>query len=240
MIFLLQKPLNFIVIVSVILTTALLHVSAQDTDFIKIGKSDWTGSVFGDVGGADKITIENFEITQPKDGTYVLRSSYSRGKIASTSEGIAYLYKRIPLDRDFEMTVTAEVMSFDMNNQVSFGIMLRDTVYKNESLKENLGSYLAVGPVDITKEPAMFVFYRTPSETTVKTGDIKFNPKPVAGTKFEISLEKSGNDYILIYGNEEPLKLKSFNIFNGKDLFIGLFTSRNTKVTFTNLSLDIK
>ena len=31
--------------------------------------SDWSGTVFGDVGGQDKITKDNFEITENEDNT---------------------------------------------------------------------------------------------------------------------------------------------------------------------------
>ena len=76
--------------------------------------SDWSGTVFGDVGGQDKITKDNFEITESEEdaNTVVLRSSGNRGKISSSSDGIAYYFKQVPTDANFEITATATVETF--------------------------------------------------------------------------------------------------------------------------------
>ena len=213
-----------------------IPAAAEDSadDFISI-KSDWKGSVFGDVGGQNKITSENFEITENDDGTVKLRSSNNCGKIASSSEGIAFYYREIPSGTNFELTATATVESFDMNNQVSFGIMLRDKILINESNKDPLGSYIAVGPIDVTKDPAKYTFSRN-AQGQSKQGDIKNQPKPAPGNTYKLSLKKSGNIFVLAFGDEEPIILDSFT-FEGDILYAGLYTSRNTSVVFSDILL---
>ncbi|MDP3177414.1 MAG: hypothetical protein Q8M76_05890, partial [Spirochaetaceae bacterium] len=203
----------------------------------------WKGSVFGDIGGADKIVPENFEIAERGDGSVALRSANDRGKIASTSEGIAYYYREVPADSDFELAVTASVGTFAKNNQVSLGIMLRDKVYSNEFVKTDLGSYIAVGPINAANPIAQFAFMRGP-EGLVKTADIAKSAPPGPGTSYRMSLKKSGNVYVLSFGDEEPFTIAQAPAFTapafaGETLYIGLFTSRNAQATFTDLRFAV-
>lgn len=215
-----------------------ISVMAQERDFISLETNDWEASVFGDVGGDEIITSENFEISQNNE-IFTMASLNNRGKLSSSTDGLAYLYQSIPSGVDFEMTVTVEVVSYEMNNQVSFGIMLRDTVYKNKTTKENLGSYLAVGPINITKEPAMTVFYRTMEEKKKQVAPLTYSSKPSTGSTYELSFIKEGDTYTLTFGDEDPYTIDDLTIFKGTNRYIGLYTSRNTRVRFSDVSLEI-
>jgi hypothetical protein len=211
--------------------------AAQAPTIIYTVSGDWKASVFGDVGGLDKISAENFEIAEKEAGTVSLRSLNDRGKIASTSEGIAYYYREVSASADFELRATASVSSFARNNQVSFGIMLRDKVYMNEFVKADLGSYLALGPLGAANPTAQFVFQRTPDGLT-RTGDIVKSQPPGPGTSYRISFKKTGDQYILSFGDEAPVAINGFPAFTGNARYIGLFTSRNTAVKFSELSFS--
>lgn len=233
-----RNKLQIISIMFVLICTTF-SLTAQDNNFIKLGDTQWKGSVFGDIGGPEVLTPENFEITQ-NDDTFLMASRNNRGKLSSSTDGLAFLYQSIPADANFEMTVTVEVKSFNMNNQVSFGIMLRDTVYENFATKENFGSYLAVGPINITKEIPSWVFYRTMEEKTSKISPITYTAKPAVGSTYEISFIKDGDSYTLTYGDEDPFTVDDFTIFNGNELFIGVYTSRNTEVIYSDINLEIE
>ena len=56
---------------------------------IKTISSDWEGTVFGSVGGNDKITAGNFEISENEDGTVKVKSGNNRGKLSGGTDGIA-------------------------------------------------------------------------------------------------------------------------------------------------------
>ena len=111
--------------------------------------SSWQASVFGDVGGQDKITADNFSIVEDEQGAVHIKSMNDRGKISSTTDGIAYLYQSVPLDQDFEFSATATVNSIADHNQASFGIMLRNSVHSyvhgSDYAKDD---YLAIGALD--------------------------------------------------------------------------------------------
>ncbi|WP_240689469.1 bacterial Ig-like domain-containing protein [Ammoniphilus sp. YIM 78166] len=193
--------------------------------------SDWKGSVFGDVGGQDKISQDNFTIKENGDGTVTLRSANDRGKISSTSEGIAYYFKEVPTDNDFELSVTAQVYSWTPHNQVSFGIMLRNDVLDNTHLGSTYtGDYIAVGALD----QQMKGFYKQ-GGTLVKGLDFEAAP-PAAGQEYRLSIKKTGSLYVIKNGDE----VKVIEGFNGALSYAGLYTARNTTVIYRDIHLQIE
>jgi hypothetical protein len=230
-----RVPTICLLVLSLLLVSII--VCAED-QMISIS-SDWQGSIFGNVGGQDKITTQNFEITENSDRTVKLRSSNNKGKIESKSEGIAYYFKEVPADANFEFSATATVESFTMNNQVSFGLMLRDKVLYNQSNKEDIGYTLASGILNAKKDIPKVGFYRT-AKGQSKVGELVNDAIPSSGSVYNISIKKSGNTYVLKFGNEEPVIINDFDGFESGKLFAGLYTARNTTVTFSNISLSIE
>lgn len=194
--------------------------------------SDWNGSVFGDVGGQDKITPENFEITENEDGTVKVRSSNNRGKISGGTDGIAYYFQEVPVDADFEFSATAHVDAFAANNQVSFGMMLRDEVFENlHGTEYAKGNQISLGALD----QKMKVFTRQ-NEALQKydlAGDIS---APEIGATYDLYVKKMGPLLIFRIGDEE----KIIEDYSGAIQYAGLFTSRNAEVTYSNISLHVE
>src|SRR5690625_2009710 len=195
--------------------------------------SDWQGSVFGDVGGQSRITNENFEIKENDDGTVKLRASNNRGKIAGSSEGIAYYYQSLPTDANYELKATATVDKWDDNGQVGFGIMLRHNVVENESLGDSFtGDYLAVGNV----KQEMRGFYKYEDENFKHPADLKMGDKPQLGEQYHLAIKKSGDLYTISIDGET----KVIEDYTVELNYAGLFTSRNTEVTFSDIAIDIE
>ena len=195
--------------------------------------SGWQGSVMGDVGGNDKITSENFEIKENDDGTVKLRAFNNRGKIAGSSEGIAYYFQDIPADVNYELTATATVESWDDNGQVGFGLMLRSNVVENESLGNSFtGDYLAVGNV----KQEMRGFYKYNHENFKHPEELKLGDKPQLGEQYHLAIKKSGDLYTISIDGETRV----IDDYTGELNYAGLFTSRNTEVTFSNITLDVE
>lgn len=209
---------------------------AQDQEVISVTSTTWKASIFGDIGGDSSVITPNyFGITQLTDNSFNLRSSSNKGKIASSSEGIAYVYQELSKGKDFVMTAKAEVKSFEINNQVSFGIMVRDTVYENFGTKEGLGSYVSAGVLNITNDVPTASFFRTPDSKTSSIAKLESSPKPAAGAVYDIKVAKTGSTYTLTFGTDE--KEFSEEIFSGDSIYVGIYTARNCEVTFTDVTL---
>ncbi|MFX3633927.1 MAG: bacterial Ig-like domain-containing protein [Candidatus Pristimantibacillus sp.] len=192
-------------------------------------QSDWSGSVFGDVGGQDKITSTNFGITEHSGGSVTLRSSNDRGKISGSTEGIAYYFQEVDPAINFELKATAVVDAWTANNQVSFGIMLRGNVWENQ-FGAYTGDYVAVGALD----QEMKALHKLQGGSLQKTAYTANRPAP--GEEYELSIKKTGNLYLVRIGDET----KTIESYDGSIQYAGLYTARNTTVTFRDVQLNVE
>lgn len=202
-------------------------VSFADQEMINI-KSDWSGSVFGDVSQT-AITSTNFEITEGSSGDVTLRSSNNIGKISSSSEGIAYYYKKVPADANFEISAKARVQTWTANNQVSFGLMLRSNVLVNTAGGSSFtGDYVALGALDQKMES----FYKPKGQNK----SVFATPSsPAKDNVYDLSIKKSGTTYVLKIGEET----QTIENYTGTIEYAGLFTARNTTVTYSDVNLNV-
>lgn len=202
----------------------------------------WWGTVFGDCGGAEKIS--NPEIYEIKEnGTTVLMHSGNKevaaGKIASASDGIAFYFQRLPANKDFTLSATANIQFIKSNGQVSFGLMVRDDVYMDKfdaSIKSN---YVAAAPLKITLGEGKYTscFARI-------DGALNENPTtakqslPADGQTVPLTLSKKGDTVTVQYGKDAPVSYKiNLGEVDKDNIYVGLFTSRQVIVEFTNISL---
>lgn len=54
-------------------------------------------------------------------------------------------YKKIPADRPFILRAKAVIHDYFLNDQVSFGLMVRDDCYVDKTTADILGDYVAAG-----------------------------------------------------------------------------------------------
>ncbi|WP_191013592.1 SGNH/GDSL hydrolase family protein [Treponema zioleckii] len=202
----------------------------------------WYGTVFGDCGGAEKIANpELYEIVE-KDGKILMHSgstdsSKSAGKIASSSDGIAFYFQKVDGSKDFTFSATAKVLSTAKNNQVGFGLMVRDDVYIDKFDNTINTDYVAVGGYKMASEPQVTSWTRIDAalKTTNATA-VKFDK----GTSVNLSITKKGETYTVKCGNEPAVEYKAgLDNVDFNNLYVGLFTSRAVYVEFSNVSLKV-
>ena len=194
--------------------------------------SDWNGSVFGNAGGQSGINSDNFSIAENDDGTVTVRSANNKGKIDSGTEGIAYYFKDVPADGNYELTAKAKVDSWNSDNQVAFGIMLRSNVLENINDSTFTGDYVAIG--NIRNE--MRGFYKYKDQNYERPSDLSFGGAPALDDVYELGIKKTGSNYkVSIDG-----VTKEIYDYTGEINFAGLFTSRNTTVTFSDVNLEVE
>ncbi|MCR8659762.1 bacterial Ig-like domain-containing protein [Paenibacillus endoradicis] len=193
--------------------------------------SSWQASIFGDVGGQDKITATNFSVIEDEQGIVQMKSLNDRGKISSSTDGIAYLYQPVLIDQDFEFSATATVNSISDNNQASFGIMLRNKVYENiHGTEYGKDDYLALGGLD----KKIKIFNRVNTVQTKQDLDESLT-MPTAGSSYQLSIKKSENMFVI--------KVNDFSYvvdnYAPEVSYLGLFTARNADITYSDIQFNI-
>lgn len=193
----------------------------------------FNGTVFGNVGGQDKITGGDFAAAV--DGQQVrMQIKNNRGKIASTVDGLMMYYVQLPAGTNFTLTAKATVNSLAKNNQVSFGLMARDDLYLDTSISDPIGDYVAVGT---RNQGAVNCFGR-------KSGALYDGPDAAvtygAGDTVELTLTGTADGYTLRYGDNEVVSAGFDYPLTANDpdyIYVGFYAARNADITFSDVQL---
>ena len=196
----------------------------------------WRGTVFGDVGGDNKITGDNFTAAV-EDDTVTLSVANNCGKIASGSDGLMFYYVKLPAGARFTLTATAKINTFTANNQVSFGLMARDDLYIDTYVAATMGDYVAVG----SRNQGAIVNFGRKSGALV--GDAPKTAIDLSeGAEVELRLVGSADGFTLSYGDETASAGFDYPLtaVDADSMYVGFYVVRNASVTFSDIHLTIE
>ncbi len=199
----------------------------------------WRGTVFGDVGGANKITDKNFSalISGDKDKPEItLTVANNSGKIASGSDGLLFYYIPLPAGTKFTLSAKAKIVNFAANNQVSFGLMTRDDLYIDQYVAITMGDYVACGS---RNQGNIVNFGRKSSALVGEAPESAISLEK--GTEVDLKITGTKDGYTLAYGDivssagfDYPLTAVDSDM-----MYVGFYVVRNCSVTFSDVHLDI-
>jgi hypothetical protein len=206
----------------------------------------WKGTVFGDI--MEQPTKEHFTLEEAK-GIEVNGASARRGmriavrnsvgKIAGVSDGLAMYYKKVPVSASFTLTAKAVIHDYFSNDQVSFGLMVRDDMYIDKATADVLGDYVAAAPLMLTHGEHAWNCFARKSGVLTQGGECRNAYKP--GDVVDLKIEGTTDGYACTFGKEETItggfdfKLTSID---PEYVYVGMFVARNADVTF--LDVDLK
>ena len=209
-------------------------------------KEPWFGTAFGDCGSASKIATSRFNGIVENGNVVRMNSGFDdgsavSGKIAAGNDGLCMYFQQIPITKDFTLKAKAKIVYINKNNQVSFGLMVRDDIYIDRDDKSINSAYVACAALGVAKEEGKWTssFERKDGELVqTKTTVEKL---PVAGTVVDLSIVKQGNNYTVKYG-KDPAKIYTadLNEIDTDYVYAGLFTSRCVTVEYSDVSLQIQ
>ncbi len=216
----------------------------EDASAIWETTAPWFGTVFGDCGGAEKLSNPDLYEIEEKDGKVTMHAgstdgSTSVGKIAGASDGIAFYFQQIPANKDFTLTATAKILHVAKNNQVAFGLMARDDVYIDKFDNSINTDYVAAGPLKIAKGEDYSSSWRR-SDGNLNETKNQGQSVPEAGQTVEISLSKKGNVYTAKYGKDSAEYGANLTSIDEGNIYVGLFTVRSAYIEFSNVKLTVE
>lgn len=222
--------------------------TVSDMSSIWTTTAPWYGTVFGDCGGASKIGSEYYNISEV-NSVVSMRSGTlekSAGKIASSSDGMGVYFQQIPSSDNFTLSATATIKSIASNDQVSFGLIVRDAIWIDKFDASLLSSYVAAGPLKITKGDGLYYssfnrVFNVGTEVSSQPSTTAVNMStPVEDDVINIVVVKSGSDYTVTYGTEDPVKYNlDLTVMDNDYIYAGLYTARQCEVDFSNVTLTI-
>ncbi len=199
----------------------------------------WKGTVFGDL--PEKIDTDSFVMQPLADDSVHIAVKNNSGKIAAVSDGIAMYYTKIPAGRDFELTAKAVINDYFLNDQVSFGLMVRDDMYIDKVTPDILGDYVAAAPLLLTHGAGSVNCFARKSGVLTYGGEC--TRKYESGETVDLKIESTSDGYACKFADEETItggfdfKLTSIDPEN---VYAGVFVSRNADVTFYDINLELK
>lgn len=198
----------------------------------------WSPTAFGDLGGEPKTA--NHILEEDANGNIHMAVKNNKGKIASTADGIIMYYYKVPADSNFTLTAKVTVNAFDLNNQVSFGLMARDEMYLDKNTKDQLGDYVAAGPLMLKNTGNVWNCFARKSGVLTQGGTCANEIK--AGDTFNLKIESNSDGYACTFGNEETItggfdfKLTTID---SEYVYVGMYAARNVDVTFSDINLVV-
>ncbi|MDG5787246.1 bacterial Ig-like domain-containing protein [Evansella sp. AB-P1] len=218
-------------------TVTFSDVSLNVEGQVELG--DWEFSAFGD---NTNIELRNFDPTFPDENS--IRIVADGGKISSNVDGISYYYKEVPVDANFEISTQLEINSMNSsNNQVSFGLMLRDEVGAHGASGGHEANYVSLGALDMNNGDGFKAFYKeffNPAESTRSLTKVPIETdNPIIGDVYDLSISKAGNSYVVnLNGETRIIEPEDENIFTDS-IFAGLYVARGADVTFSNYDITV-
>ncbi len=209
-------------------------------DNFKTTTSGWYGTAFGNLSGN---STTNFFAKETSSGVFEVSSTGDKGKMASTGDGFAFLFKQVASNQNFKVSAKVTVLAKPKDNsQSAFGLMLRDDCYINISLQDTtLAS--TFGACGYFKDKAFFSRY---NGALSSTGTATSLTDMAVGTIYYLTLEQNGQNLICTVkigdGAETAHTFTdySFNAVDKDYMYVGFMATRNASIKVENLSFEDK
>ena len=142
------------------------------------------------------------------------------------------------ISKDFTLTADAKILNFAKNNQVAFGLMVRDDVHIDKYDNTINSDYIAVGGYRMASTPVISSYSRI--DTAIATVPA-VSEKIVKDAVISLSISKKGNVYTVKCGNDPAVNYTAgLDFVDNKNIYAGLFTARAAYIEFSNVKLTVE
>ncbi len=200
----------------------------------------WYGTVFGDCGGASKISTDVYTVSSNSAGTvFTVGSSTNQGKTGGSTDGLGMIFKQVDVNKNISFSATVTLTKYTTgNNQTGFGVMLRDDIWVDKFDSAILSNYASAG---YCVSGSGTSFNATYSRVN---GTIAFGKKATKdfaqGDQVEVSITKVNSTVTVTIG-DYTTTYYDFDLcaVDENFMYIGMYATRGTIATFTNVNFQI-
>ncbi len=212
-----------------------LSTYSPNTSF-KTQTADWYGTAFGDTGGDP--TGKGFIAKEDTASIFTVGNPNSSGKITSSTEGIAFLFKQVSKDDNFTITCDVEVSQQANTKQAGFGLMLRDDCYlpiKDASIVSN---YVAAGMYTTSSNTTEIVYSR--ENGVLSSGSGSKSSLYATNDTAKLKIERTGQVVVCTVEYNSTTYTKTYTDFDfqaidNEYMYVGMYATRGTVCEFTNV-----
>jgi LysM repeat protein len=149
-------------------------------------------------------------------------------------------YFRLPADATFTLSADLTINDFAANNQVAFGLMVRDAMYIDTNSKDANGDSVNAAFFKLADMANAYNCYARKDGALVSGG--KLANSYAIGDTVKLVLSGTADGYATTIGEEATVTggfdFKLTN-YDADYVYIGMFAARNADVTFSNIKLIV-
>lgn len=206
--------------------------------------NEWFGTAFG---ALDELPTAASSYLARKSDLGYLVGQYSKtnhGGIIMSCDGIAGVFKQIPIKYNFKFKCKATIKELQYASQSGFGLMLRDDMYLNqdEAKKVIASNYVCAGV--LTDANGFAINYKRESSTEITRSEFYVNYQYQINDEFGFEIERLGQRITVktIYKNKEYFnEYLDFDLvaIDGNYMYLGMFATKGIVVEYTNTEFEI-
>ena len=203
----------------------------------------WYGTGFGDTGGDPATASNGYIAKETEEGVFQVgqTAGSNKGKFSSTADGFAFLFTQVEADKNFKITVTAEIITTASTKQAGFGLMLRDDIYLPTKDASIVSNYVTAGI--LCEADSTYALFKR-ENATLNKGQSFGSGLPAVGDVYTMSIERVGQSVtVTVSLGDKTVSTTHYDFdFLAKDngyMYVGMFANRGTVVEFTDLQFEI-
>ncbi|MBR1852533.1 MAG: carbohydrate esterase family 12 protein [Lachnospiraceae bacterium] len=208
-------------------------------DYVDAKGNHFKGTVFGDLFLKPEEIEDHFVLEPVENGSMHIVAKNSHGKISLVTEGIAMYYRAVSAKKNFRLSATIRIKDYFSNDQVSFGLMVRDDVYIDKVTPDILGDYVAAAPLYLTKKAEAVNCFARKNGVLVYGGTVTREYRP--GDVVKVRLQSTSDGYMAQFGDEKEItggfdfKLTAID---PEHVYVGMFVARYADVVFEDIDFE--
>ena len=204
----------------------------------------WYGVGFGDTGGDPSSAGNGFIAKESSEGVFEVGqylSGTNKGKISSTTEGFAFLFRQVEMSKNFTITAQAKVLTTALTKQAGFGLMLRDDSYINLRDASIVSNSVTAGL--LCDSSFMNVLFSRENGALNKGTDTVQSLYQV-GDEATLTITRVGQSItttVVYNGETYSHTYYDFDVaaIDNEYMYVGMFATRGTTVEFTSVNFEI-
>lgn len=203
------------------------------------------GTVFGTTG----TDMTFYSVGTDTDGSMRLKASGNKSKVASSEDGFAMYYYKVPVGQNFSISAKAKLNTIPTGadvNQVAFGLMARDDMYIDSAKGAQLtgaitSDYVVAGSLGADKNGNWTNCFKRKSGKLEKGSNLAAG-KIVQGGTYDLNITSNSDGYAVTFDTEGTLTGGfdyQLTAVDSEYVYVGMFVSRNADVSFTDIKLIV-